>query len=479
MLSIMTKTAESRTGVTRRELLRVGGVSLLGLSAVQLSGLRALADEGSDGSAKGNQRANKNSCVFIFLFGGPSHIDMWDMKPDASVEVRGEFQPVATNVPGIQVCEHLPRLARQMDKVCLVRSMRHKMPVHGPACSEMYTGRQYPLPPITDEARPEDWPSLAALATRYGPQRSGMPPAVVVPWHSQFNGQGKRIAGQTGGRMGEQFDPFLMEANLQSSEFDTRVLYLPDGFSPTRLDERRRLLGELDAAAQSLGVGRSVETYRQHQETAYGMLADGGVARAIDLTRESQSVRDRYGPTIFGKSLLAARRLVEAGVPLVTVNWYDESLTEKVSPLWDQHNHIFPTLKDRMLPIFDRAIAAFLDDLAQHGLLETTLVAATGEFGRTPKVGQFTQNNMTEKTGRDHWPHAFTALLAGGGVRGGKVYGSTDRLGGHVKDDPVTPADLAATLLRHIGIDPHQQYWDHFQQRHQPLCEGSPIGVGA
>jgi hypothetical protein len=474
MISVLTKYAESRRGVTRRELLRIGGLSLLGLNAVQLTSRRAEAS----GDPAVRNRPPQNSCVFIFLFGGPSHIDLWDMKPQAPVEVRGEFRPIATNVPGIQLCEHLPRLAGQMDKVCLVRSMHHKMPVHGPACSEMYTGREYPLPPITDEARPDDWPSLAALATRFGPRHSGLPPAVVVPWQTQFHGQSRRIAGQTGGRMGEQFNPFLMAADLRTAEFDTRGLYLPDGFPAVRLDERRRLLGELEtAAARSLGAGGCVELYRQHQATAYGMLADGRIAGAIDVAREPDAVRESYGPTIFGKSLLAARRLVAAGVPLVTVNWYDESLTEKVSPVWDHHNHIFPTLKERMLPVFDRAIAALVDDLDQHGLLATTLVAATGEFGRTPKIGQFTQNNMTEKTGRDHWPHAFTVLLAGGGVRGGQVFGSTDHLGGYVKDDPVTPADLAATILRQLGMDPHQQYWDHVQQRRQTLCEGSPIRV--
>jgi Protein of unknown function (DUF1501) len=476
MLSILTQPQRAPHAFTRRELLRIGGASLLGLNVAELARLRAGAAEQAASSA-GESFGRQNSCVFIFLFGGPSHIDLWDMKPAAPVEVRGDFRPIATTVPGVQVCEHLPLLAQQMERVCLVRSMHHQMPVHGPACSEMYTGREYPLAPVTDEARPEDWPSLAALATRFGPRPHGLPPAAVVPWHTQFDGQSRRIAGQTAGRMGEQFDPFLMAADLRSAVFDTRRLYLPDGFPTTRLDDRRRLLGELGAAARSLGEGRSVEIFRQHQETAYGMLADGRIARAIDLAREPEPTHERYGPTIFGRSLLAARRLVEAGVPLVTVNWYDESVTEKVSPLWDQHNHIFPTLKDRMLPVFDRALTAFLADLAERELLETTLVAATGEFGRTPKIGQFTQNNMTEKTGRDHWPHAFTVLLAGGGVRGGQVYGATDRLGGHVKDNPTTPSDLAATMLKHLGIDPRQRYWDHFQQREQPLCEGTPIPV--
>ena len=467
MLSVFAGTEGRAATTSRRELLRLGGLSLLGLSATGLSRLQA---------ASGVSGASEKSCVFIFLFGGPSHIDLWDMKPNAPVEVRGDFHSVETNVPGIRLCEHLPNLAKQMDKLCLIRSMHHRMPVHGPACSEIYTGREYPLPPITDEARPEDWPSLSSLATRFGNRRGGMPSALVTPWHSQFHGQTQRIAGQTGGRMGEQFNPFLMQADLKSAEFDPRAFYLPDGFEGSRLDERRQLLTALDAAARgSLGESRSVGVLKRHQDTAFSMLADGRIARAIDLSREPEATRDRYGSSIFGKSLLAARRLVEAGVSLVTVNWHDESLTEKVSPLWDQHNEIFPTLKNRMTPIFDRAMASFLGDLHDRGLLDSTLVLATGEFGRTPKIGQFTQNAMTEKTGRDHWPHAFTVLAAGGGAPGGHVYGATDRLGGHVKDRPVTPADLAATVLERLEIDPKLRYWDNFQQREQLVCEGSPI----
>ena len=454
----------------RRELLRIGGLSLQGLSLPQLLALQ---------SASGGQVSGGRSCVFIFLFGGPSQLDMWDMKPQASREIRGDFRPISTSAADIQLCEHLPQLAGVMHHVCLVRSMHHRMPVHGPACSEIYSGRPYPLPPITDEARREDWPSLSSLVTRFGPVGNSLPAAVVLPWHSQFRGQQLRIAGQTGGRMGEQFNPFLLSAGLETGEFDSQELQTADAAASARLARRAQLLGRLEHAPVSAGVPATaaVQRLQQHQQTAFAMLESGRIGRAVDLTRESPATLQRYGRSVFARSLLAARRLVEAGIPLITVNWYDDSFNDKVSPHWDQHNHIFPTLRERMLPVLDQSLSAFLEDLQQRGLLSSTLVAAAGEFGRTPRVGQFTQNAMTESTGRDHWPHAFTVLLAGGGIRGGQVFGSTDQHAAHVRDNPVTPADLTATLLQHLQVDTTQQYWDPFQQQKQTLSDGQPIPV--
>jgi hypothetical protein len=476
MLSVLSRAVGAGRGASRRELLRAGGLSLLGLSAGGLARLRALAAEEAPELAAGRQR----SCIFIFLLGGPSHIDLWDMKPEAPREVRGEFQPVATCVPGIDICEHLPQLARQMDKLCLVRSMTHRMNVHGPACSEMFTGRPYPLPPITDQARPEDWPSLSALATRFDPRGGGLPPAVVLPWYVQFVGQGVRIAGQTGGRMGEQLNPLLLRADLQTAHFETQEFLLADELSPARLADRRRLLFSLEESARaSLGPAVEVEQYGRNQSTAYDLLADHRLAVALDVQREPGPTRAAYGPSTFGQSLLVARRLVEAGVSLVTVNWYDDTFPSPTAPHWDTHYDNFATLKDKLLPVFDPVFSAFIADMHERGLLDSTLVAAVGEFGRTPRMGQFTQAAATNKTGRDHWPWAFTALLAGGGIAGGQVYGATDRLGGYVLEKPVTPGDLAATVLRQLGIDPHQQYWDHFQQQLQPLCEGRPMAIAS
>ncbi len=413
----------------------------------------------------------------MFLFGGPSQLDLWDMKPDAPLEIRGEFRPVSTSAPGIRICEHLPMLATQMHRVCLIRSMQHRMPVHGPACSEIYAGRPYPLPPTTDQARPEDWPSLASMVTRFCSAPPGLPPAIVTPWHSQFFGQPVRIAGQTGGRMGAQYDPFVLPASLESGEFDVEGLTLPEDAGSLRLERRRGLLRSLQPAGQGSVFGNSADRFEGFQETAVSLLGDGRLSRAVKLDDEPVTRRNRYGNTMFGRSLLAARRLVEAGVPLIVVNWHDTSFNDKVSPHWDQHNHIFPVLRERMLPVFDQAMSALIDDLGERSLLDSTMVVATGEFGRTPRIGQFTQNAMTEKSGRDHWPHAFTVLTAGGGISGGQVYGSTDHQAGQVRDNPVSPADLSATMLAHLGVDFGQRYWDAIQGRQQLLTEGHVIPV--
>jgi uncharacterized protein (DUF1501 family) len=223
----------------------------------------------------------------------------------------------------------------------------------------------------------------------------------------------------------------------------------------------------------------SVRLVDHNYQTAMSLIARAQSTSAFALEQESPELRERYGPTKFGQSLLLARRLVEHGIPLVTVNWDDDTRMDKVSPHWDTHHQNFPKLKDALCPMFDRGFAAFLEDLHGRGLLETTLVVALGEFGRTPKIGLITQNGMTEKTGRDHWPHAFTALVAGGGVRGGQVYGSTNSTGGYVVENPVRPADLTATILKHLGIDPQLTYDDEFQRVRRHLCEGTPVtGLG-
>lgn len=456
----------------RRTLLRSSmALSLGAVHASQVSALR-------QASAANNPEPAK-SCVFIFLFGGPSHIDLWDMKPSAPAEVRGEFQPVSTSVSGIQISEHLPLLGQQMHRFCLLRSMRHRMPVHGPACSEVYSGRPYFGPPITDQATPEDWPSIASLVHRFGsPPTSGLPQSVVLPWHTQFVGQDRRIAGQTGGRMGEQFNPFLVEGDPKAADFKMRGLQLPSEVSSSRFRQRRKLRDQLNP----FGLQQAQKTFQtglveSNFHSAATLVENAETAGAFDLSRESSAQRERYGNTRFGQSLVLARRLVESEVPLVTVNWDDDHKEDKVSPHWDTHALNFPKLKDRLCPVFDRAMATFLEDLDDRGLLESTLVVALGEFGRTPKIGVVTQNGMTQKTGRDHWPHAFTALVAGGGVRGGQVYGATTSNGGYVAERPVTPADLSATIFSHLGIDQTIEYEDHFLGIRQRLSEGQSVNL--
>jgi hypothetical protein len=453
--------------IHRRDWLKVAGISVLGLTVPDLIRLRSQTAAAAPAS-----KHKGNSCIFLFLFGGPSHIDLWDMKPRAPAEIRGEFEPVASTVPGVEICEHLPRLAQAMDNICLLRSMTHRMNVHGPACSEIFTGREYFGPPVTDQARPEDWPSLSALAMRHGRSPVGLPASVVLPWYLQFPGQALRIAGQTGGRMGEQNNAMLLEAD--AGRFRLGGLALEADVPWNRLHTRRELLGTFEGATKP-PAATIVDSFIRQSTQAYSLL-ENRVYRVLDLQLEPLQVRDRYGPTAVGQSLLMARRLVEAGLPLVTVNWEDETKIDGVNTCWDTHQGNFAKLKNLLCPIFDQAFPALISDLAERGLLETTLVVAVGEFGRTPKLGQFTQSANTKPGGRDHWPHAFTALLAGGGVRGGQVYGSTTPTAGYVASQPVTPADLTATILHHLGIDPALEYDDAFQRMPQRLCEGVPVG---
>ncbi|MSR32108.1 MAG: DUF1501 domain-containing protein [Gemmataceae bacterium] len=412
--------------------------------------------------------AQTKRCIFIFLFGGPSHIDLFDMKPRAVREIRGDFNPSATAVPGIQICEHLPRLAKEMKSICLVRSMCHRMNVHGPACSEIYSGREYFGPPVTDQARREDWPSLASLVARFKSPPNRMPVSVVLPWYSQFVGQDKRIAGQTGGRMGEKFNPLLIQAEPELPGFDLPDFRLNPDIGPGRMAGRKTLLLELQ---KGQARGRNA----QFTDMAWDLMENPGFSKAIDLRSIPAKLREKYGMTRFGQSLLMAAQLVQAGVSLVTVNWDDESRKEKVSPHWDTHNQNFQRLKNPLCPLFDQSFPTLIEDLRERGLLDSTLVVAVGEFGRTPKIGQFTQNSMTENSGRDHWPHAFTALLAGGPAPRGAVYGATNDQGAYVKDLPVSPADLSATVMKHLGVNPHWEYHDQFQNMSQFLCEGNAI----
>ena len=458
--------------LSRRRLLHWGALAPLGLTAGMLDHLRRQAAAEGQGA-----KHRQNACVFLFLFGGPSQIDLWDMKPQAPVEIRGQFRPAATCVPGIHVCEHLPRLARVMDRLCLIRSMTHRMNVHGPAISEVMTGRPYPFPPTTDQERPEDWPSLAALVTRFGSGRRGLPPAAVLPWYLQFPGQPRRIAGQRGGRMGRAFDPLLLPLEPDQQDQTARAFRLPAHLSTEQLRRRRDLLQQLDSPRPGLAPYAAVRTWHQFQQQALELLDRGG-GRALDLRQEPPQVRERYGNTTVGQSLLLARRLVEAGVSLVTVNWQDPTKISSTNTCWDTHQDNFPKLQKLLCPLFDQAFSAFIEDLDQRGLLETTLVVAVGEFGRTPRMGEVTQSSNTKQSGRDHWPHAFTALVAGGGVSGGQVYGRTDRHAAYVEEAPVTPADLAATVLHHLGIDPTRRYYDPFQQVHRRLSTGRVLQLG-
>ena len=327
--------------INRRDWMNVAGLGVLGLTVPELLYLRQRTADASPAAKHKN-----NSCIFLFLFGGPSHIDLWDMKPNAPLEIRGEFKPIATNASGIQICEHLPRMAQTMDRLCLVRSMTHGMNVHGPACSQMFTGRDYFGPPVTDEALPEDWPSLSSMVMRYGQSPTGVPASVVLPWHLKFQSESRRIAGQTGGRMGDQYNAMLLKADAG----DVRLggLALQDDVSWDRLSNRRELLQKIEANAASPSA-RVVDDFGRQTKQAYSLL-EHRLDKILDFEQETRATRERYGPAPVGQSLLMARRLVEADIPLVTVNWEDETKEDNVNTCWDTHQENFPKLKNLLCP---------------------------------------------------------------------------------------------------------------------------------
>jgi hypothetical protein len=451
-------------GWTRRDVLQAGGLAALGLSLPQFLG-RAGAAPG--GTGFGRARA----CLVIFLFGGPSHIDLWDLKPDAPAEVRGEFRPIATNVPGLHVCEHLPALARRADQFCLIRGMTHPHPRHGWGLYHMLTGKRHNRPDLDAPPTPDDFPGLGALVSRLGHARPPLPPAVTLPRWNRFLDLPNDYAGEKAGFLGSGFDPWLVKAGPEGQSFSLEELALPLEVPPGRLAERRQLLADVDGR-----IGRWGETGRQYgtvQDRAYDLLSSRGVRTAFDLANEPDRLRDRYGRHAFGQALLLARRLIEAGTVLVQVNWHNDGSDIK-SPFWDTHKDNFNRLKKALVPPLDVGLSALLDDLRGRGLLESTLVLVMGEFGRTPKIGQVVMNAATDKAGRDHWPHAYTVLAAGGGVGGGQAYGASDDRGAYVTDCPVTPPDLQATVLHALGIRPDSALQDR-QGRPHAASDGQPV----
>ena len=465
-LRFLGPTQRTCDGWTRRDLLQAGGLAALNVCLPQLLGQGHAAPAGTGfGRAK--------ACVVIYLFGGPSHIDLWDLKPDAPVEFRGEFRPIATNVPGIRIGEHLPRLARQADKFCLIRSMTHPHPRHGWGLYYMLTGQRHNRPDLDAPPTPDDFPGLGALVTKLGRRRprSLIPPAVTLPRWNRFLDLPNDYAGEKAGFLGSGFDPWLVKGGLDGQSFAPEELALPLDVAPGRLSERRHLLRTVES--QVARWGETGSAYDAVQRRAYDLLSSRAVRTAFDLSHEEERLRDRYGRHAFGQGLLLARRLVEAGTVLVQVNWHNDGSDVK-SPFWDTHKDNFNTLKHKLLPPADQAISTLLEDLHARGLLESTLVLVMGEFGRTPRIGQVVMNGATDRAGRDHWPHAYTVLAAGGGVRGGQVYGASDNRAAYVVDAPVTPPDLQATALHALGIAPATSIIDR-QGRPHPVTDGLPV----
>jgi hypothetical protein len=449
----------------RREFLRAGAVPLLGLGLPQL-----LQGRGAPASSP---RPRARACILLFMWGGPAQQDTWDLKPSAPADYRGEFKPIKTNVPGISICEHLPRLAGHADKLAIIRSMTHGDVDHTTATHYLLTGRDLPR---RGAPLGEDWPGYGAVLARLGRGKGPLPPFVSMMPRVP-NGAPRFVEqshGQGAGWLGPVFDPLRIDADASKPDYKVADFALRAEVPLARTRRRRELLGRLDRQVRRLAAHPDVSAARTHYERAFNLLSARRAAQAFDLTREPLRVRERYGMNIHGQAVLQARRLVEAGVPLVTVFWQNDGITN-VSVYWDTHNRNFIDLKTRLCPVTDQAFSALLEDLSARGMLDETLVVWTGEMGRTPRVGQSVPGGAgAGRDGRDHWARVFTTVLAGGGVKGGLVHGSSDRYAAHPASNPTPPADLAATVYHCLGVDPRTLLRDRLD-RPSTLCEGSPI----
>lgn len=408
-------------GITRRDCVRFGGLSLFGLGLAEFLQSRNLAND---------KPPRAKSCILLWLDGGPSHLETFDLKPDAPAEVRGPFQPIPTKVPGIQISELLPRTAAITDQLAIIRSLTSPLGEHGLANHYLLTGYK-PSPVLT-------YPSYGAVLSHVNANvKSLLPPYIAIP-------ESRSTAGA--GFLGNTYEPFATGGDPSKPGFQVRDLDFFPNVTEQRIGRRREYLAEFDKA--QLQIETSDAPADRPFEQAFRLVTSQAAKQAFDLNAEAAETRARYGPRVFGQSCLLARRLVEAGVPFVSV----------LNTGWDTHDGLVLQLRDGysgakvgvgLLPTFDQAFAALVTDLQDRGLLDETLVIAMGEFGRTPKL-----NN---RAGRDHWPRVFSAVLAGGGIRGGQVIGSSDRVGESPADNPITPADLARNIYTLLGVDPDRE----------------------
>ncbi|HVA46564.1 MAG TPA: DUF1501 domain-containing protein [Pirellulales bacterium] len=470
--------------LSRRCLIQAGAIGLAGLGINHLEALRAATEAGSSST---RHRGRARSAIYIFLSGGLAQHDSFDLKPAAPGNIRGEFKPIATRTPGLQICEHLPRLAARSHLWALLRSLTHHSNDHSAGHHIMLTGRS-DLPPGFNPtaARPADWPSIAAVAGCATAGRNNLPPAIVLPERLIHN-SGRAIPGQFAGILGQRYEPWFVEASpfhatsygaypefpfdhQERGHADNRLfqapnLSLPQGVDRARFGSRVGMLAEVERQRRQLErLAESVE-FDRYRQGAISLLADAKVQWAFDVTRADDRTQDRYGRNSFGWSLLMARRLVEAGVNLVQVNLGNNES-------WDTHGEAFPHLKDKLLPPTDKAVSALLDDLDESGQLESTLIVMAGEFGRTPKITHLPQ--FYKLPGRDHWGAVQTVFFAGGGVRGGTVIGSSDKIGAFPASQPQRPENLAATIYRSLGIPSVAVFRDALDRPHH-IYAGEPI----
>jgi hypothetical protein len=434
-------------------MLQVGAIGMLGLTLPDL--LRADSQ-----LARNSRAAAADSCILIFLNGGPSHLDMWDMKPGAPAEVRGLFKPVATSVPGIQLSEHLPRLTRHMSHCTLVRSLHHSVNnAHAAAVYAALTGHD--RGEKGGGTKPTDNPAIGSVVGLCRPPRMPVVPYVSMPYITQEGRGGPPQPGFFGGLLGRTRDPLFVLRDPNAPGFGMPELSLASDVNANRLTSRKRLMDYL-SGSKGLPQDLPAQEMGSFQAKAFDLLTSPVTQRAFQLDHEPAAVREAYGRNIYGQSTLLARRLIEAGTRVVSISWAPDA-----NATWDTHGNNFNKLKNELLPQLDLAVSGLLTDLVERGLLRRTLVVVMGEFGRTPKVNP--------GAGRDHWNFCYTALLAGGGIKGGMVYGSSDKIGGQPSSCPVTPADLVATIYQCLGIPNDLELHDRLQKPFQLVPWGNPI----
>ena len=463
-----------REGMSRRDLMRVSGLSLLnGLALPRLGQATDSNTPKPSGPAK--------SVILFNLLGGPSQLDMFDMKPAAPVEVRGEFKSIQTSLPGLQICEHMPKIARMMHKTALIRTVTHGYNSHNPL--NIMTGWSLGNPAALSPD-PNDPPDIGAVCQYLGMGPKDMPGAFCLPcypgWGESSMYPGLRRPGPYGGHLGSQYDPLFALCDPTFDRKPDRPYYgtaialgepqmpsadaLPD-MTNQRLNHRRSMLTRIDKDFDQPFKSQSVQQLERFQDQAFSLLCGSKVRDAFDLSHESPELRQTYGRTLFGNSMLVARRLVEAGVPFISV--HAENFLPNGSFTYDMHENNFAMLKEHNLPVLDTLLPALVDDLDQRGLLDSTLIYVMGEMGRSPKVNA--------KAGRDHWPQCGFCLMIGGGIKPGAEYGTTDAIAAYPASDPVSPADIVATIYQQLGIDPHMMLPDRTGRPISIAHGGQPI----
>ena len=454
-------------GLSRREWLRIGGLSALGIGLPQLIRSQAHAVAPMHANGLSGSFGKAKSCIVLFLLGGPPQHETWDPKPDAPSEIRGDLGTIATATPGLRIGELMPMTAKWTDRIAVLRAMATDDNAHSSSGYWMLTG--YPHSPKNNEnalpGAPNNWPCIASVVRHLKGDATSLPGSVRLPEEIWNTG---RILwpGQDAGWLGDHADPWLVNCDPHKKDFQVPTIALPADISNDRLLSRRALQETMNRRLDSLHSSTSAQRWAVWQNKAIELLRSNTAQKAFAIEQESASTRERYGTNRFGQSVLLARRLVESGVSLVQVNWTRGETDDNVAPAWDTHAKNTDRLKNALMPPMDQAYSALLEDLEQRGMLDETLVVWMGEFGRSPKINP--------SGGRDHWGHVFSAALAGGGIQGGAVHGRSDRHGGYPLEGRVEPQDLSATIYHCLGFAPETELRDRLNRPHA-ISKGRPV----